>query len=71
MLKLWARVCHQWNLKGYYKFNIADLIDCFNKGGVKPRGNGRHDSKQGGGIDEFLEIAAEYGAQERAAAYGD
>ncbi len=66
-LQLWTRICTEWLLRGYNKYNIRGLIDCFHKGQV---GNGRHD-KQGGGIDEFLEIAAELGAQERAAAYGD
>jgi hypothetical protein len=38
-LKTWARVCHQWLMKGYYKFNITGLIECFHKGGVKTGGS--------------------------------
>ena len=66
-LRTWARICTDWLLSGYNKYNIRGLIECFHKGQV---GNGRHDGARGGGLDEFLEIAAEFGAQE-AAAYGD
>jgi len=61
-LKLWARVCHQWRLRGYYKYNLVGLFDCFHKGGVETRGNGRHDGAQGGSfIDRMLALAAEEG----------
>jgi hypothetical protein len=65
-LQLWTRICTEWLLRGYNKYNIKGLIECFHKGQV---GNGRHD-KRSGGIEEFLDIAAEYRAEERAAAYG-
>jgi len=61
-LQTWARVCTEWLLRGYNKYNVRGLIDCFHKGGVETRGNGRHDGAQGGSfIDRRLALAAEEG----------